>query len=630
MPNQFKLIVILISLYIFFFRRTIKILELDNHIILYENNHDFSKFKTDIKAIAIYNPFIILNVIKKNKTNDIELESTRVRGNNNTHINNTGVSIIKKQIELAKSHGLYGFAINYNGNYDKYEMDSLLDIFNNNEIHFHFFLILEDDNFNKLIENINNQEFKEEYFETIVNNIKKFIMFPNYIKINKKPVLGIYLPSEVSILSKVISIFQKYSKEYGIGQLMIFGFLVGFTNATNIEDFQKFESFKLVLMFPPEIYKNEDIIKNQSYSFYNYLLYENIELNNITAKYSYYRCSIIKHHDFSNINSQFIFNNFSNFSPEIFYIFNKIIIDYTKHFFNNSNQFIFINAWNNWNEGSYLEPDEKYGYASLNSLSKSLFNFPYKNVTTFKMINKKSIIAVQAHIYYEELIDEIIEKTNNIPVKFDLFISTDSKFKKEFIIKKIKNKTNAINHEIKIFKNKGRDVLPFIVQIKKFIKNYKYICHIHTKKSLHCQSGEEWRSYLFTNLLGSTQIVSEILSDFEMSDKLGIIFPEIYYKILLITGKNLISKLHLLYMNYLIRTINHSYKIIENISDFPAGNMFWARTIAIHQIFEVNIEKKFPKEKGQIDFTVMHSIERIWLYIVKLNGYYYKKIFKHF
>lgn len=95
------------------------------------------------------------------------------------------------------------------------------------------------------------------------------------------------------------------------------------------------------------------------------------------------------------------------------------------------------------------------------------------------MSNKRTIIAVQAHIYYEELINEIIEKINNIPLKFDLFISTNSKFKKEFIEKFINNNTNGINYTIKIFKNKGRDVLPFIIQLKKVIKNYKYMPYTH-------------------------------------------------------------------------------------------------------------------------------------------------------
>ena len=35
---------------------------------------------------------------------------------------------------------------------------------------------------------------------------------------------------------------------------------------------------------------------------------------------------------------------------------------------------MFINAWNEWAEGTYLEPDEKYGYANINTLSKAIFD----------------------------------------------------------------------------------------------------------------------------------------------------------------------------------------------------------------------------------------------------------------
>ena len=58
--------------------------------------------------------------------------------------------------------------------------------------------------------------------------------------------------------------------------------------------------------------------------------------------------------------------------------------------------------------------------------------------------------------------------------------------------------------------------------------------------------------------------------------------------------------------------------------------MFWARVSAVHQIFEINITNKFPKEIGQLDCTIMHGIERVWLYIVKLNDFFYLKIFKHY
>ena len=59
---------------------------------------------------------------------------------------------------------------------------------------------------------------------------------------------------------------------------------------------------------------------------------------------------------------------------------------------------------------------------------------------------------------------------------------------------------------------------------------------------------------------------------------------------------------------------------------FPAGNMFWARTDAIFQMFNEKVIRSSPKEKGQFDGTILHAIERFWPILVKLNGFYYKTI----
>ena len=296
---------------------------------------------------------------------------------------------------------------------------------------------------------------------------------------------------------------------------------------------------------------------------------------------------------------------------------------------------MFINSWNNYPERNYLEPDSVYGYSSINAFSKALFNIPFQaEIIDLFSFENKCIIAVQAHIYYEDLIDEIINKTNNIPVKFDLYLSIISKKMKKRIEDKIKN-SNANKYEIKIVKNKGRDVLPIITQMKFKIKSYKYFCHIHTKKSRHDTFlGSNWRNYLFANLLGNKEITSEILMEFEKYHQLGFIFPEVYYEI--VKGINNydstefpLHKPNIKYMNFILKKLFPGFSIGNKLI-FPTGNMFWAKISAIHQIFKIKFYNKFPKESNQTNETIMHAIERIWLYLVKLNGYYFKTIFKHF
>mgnify|MGYP002508932583 CR=1 FL=1 len=36
---------------------------------------------------------------------------------------------------------------------------------------------------------------------------------------------------------------------------------------------------------------------------------------------------------------------------------------------------------------------------------------------------------------------------------------------------------------MEIYDNKGRDVYPLIAQMSKYVTKYKFICHMHTKKS---------------------------------------------------------------------------------------------------------------------------------------------------
>ena len=584
-------------------------LDIDNifKISLYENNINFSNYSTAIKPIALYYPELINFNQYFKKISKIE--------------NSSIDEIIIKQVDLAKNHGIYGFAINYIFGYKDKIYENVLNIFLNNKIiNFPFLLNWKNENF-KLIKNLNVE------LSNFMKNIKKYLVSKHYININNKPLISLENPLIFQNLNQVLLFLRKEAQENEIGEIFIIFPYKSLINETRyLELFDgAFDYSKL-----DQIGKTN---KKLTISYYSGIIYKNIILNNINnLNFSkiIYRTSILE------ISNNSLKSKLKDYTIEKYYILNNIIIDWIEKNLNNTDRLLFINSWNNYLERNYLEPDEIYGYASINSFSKALFKIPLQeNIYQLLNFKNKCIIAVQVHLYYEYLLDEIINKTNNIPVQFDLFLSIISIKQKNIIEDRIKKNSKANKYEIKLVENKGRDVLPIINQMKYKIKNYKYFCHIHSKKSKHDSFlGFKWRNYLYENLLGNKEITSEILSDFEKYDKLGFIFPEVYYDII----KDIdnydstdfpLHKPNIKYMNFILDKIFPGFQIGEKLI-FPSGDMFWAKISSIHQIFKIRFKKKFPKELNQTNETIMHGIERIWLYLVKLNGYYFKVIFKHF
>ena len=156
-------------------------------------------------------------------------------------------------------------------------------------------------------------------------------------------------------------------------------------------------------------------------------------------------------------------------------------------------------------------------------------------------------------------------------------------------------------------------------------KNYKYICNINTEQNENINYFEEWKNYIHNNLLGDSKIVYEIISDFEDNNHLGIIFPEKYYKSYINFG-DIISDSDSKYLNYIIQKIYPQTQVRQDLLDFPEGNMFWAKIKAIYPIFNLNSKINFTNKSILI---FKNYLELIWIFLVKLNGFLYKKIFKH-
>ena len=243
------------------------------------------------------------------------------------------------------------------------------------------------------------------------------------------------------------------------------------------------------------------------------------------------------------------------------------------------------------------------------------FKFP------LELIKPAPGIAVICHIFYVDLIDEIKNHLTNIPYGFDLFVTTDSEEKRNFITAAFSGwKFGKV--DVKTFGNRGRDIAPKLLSWPEVYEKYEYFLHIHTKKTLQEEVLNNWRKYLYDNLLGSEEIVKSVFVAFGCDAKLGIVAPQHFQNVR-----------HAIGWGY---NFEIAEKIAEKMAipiskngpvDFPSGSMFWARSASIKPLLEQNFTlADFPEESGQIDNTLAHVIERLYFFVCEKTGYKWIKI----
>lgn len=289
--------------------------------------------------------------------------------------------VMYRQIELAKNYGIYGFCFHYYWFSGKRLMEKpIFNYLNNKELDLPFCLCFANENWSKnwdggdkevLIE----QKFLEDDPKQFAQDIMPFFEDERYIKINNKPILVVYKHQlfKKEILKNFVYELNKKAKENGLDGVYL---IMAKTQdiETNPEEF----FMDAVVEFPPHIidryakqvikktYLNpffngrvfdmEEFIKNQEFLYEtDFKLYKTVFPSwDNTARKAYTGASVFE------------------ISPELYKKWLKDCINWTKENNNKDEQFIFINAWNEWAEGAHLEPDQKYGYAYLQATKEAL------------------------------------------------------------------------------------------------------------------------------------------------------------------------------------------------------------------------------------------------------------------
>ena len=248
-------------------------------------------------------------------------------------------------------------------------------------------------------------------------------------------------------------------------------------------------------------------------------------------------------------------------------------------------------------------------------------DFALKVPLNFTAPPVKLRVAAVVHIFYSELAIELKNLLLNIPCAVDVFISTTAP-NKQAAIENVFGDFDKGRVVVKVFANRGRDLAAAFVGFREVYEGYDVCIHLHSKKSPHAERRlAGWRDYLYENLLGSPEIVGDILNILA-HEKVGAVFPQYFdpIRIFINWGEN-----YLLTKNFLsglgIEIDN------RHLIEFPAGSMFWFKPKALAPLLDSNLSfDDFPEECGQVDGTLAHAIERAFLFIVEASGFIWAKV----
>jgi lipopolysaccharide biosynthesis protein len=275
-------------------------------------------------------------------------------------------------------------------------------------------------------------------------------------------------------------------------------------------------------------------------------------------------------------------------------------------------KFVFINAWNEWAEGTHLEPDQKFGFGYLQTTYDVLQNYDSK--AALPQLRQAPPVrqhdqAVILHLHYTELWNDIRDQLQAAvgPHGFDLYVTVTSG---EAMLAVLRDFPAA---HVELVENRGRDILPFI-RLLKLISTMGYlaVCKIHSKRSVYRGDGDAIRDEIFEALLGSEQHVGATLSRFKSNEQLGMLVPQKY--LVPHTDHNMTFDHEVVGRASRHMGMNFEYGV------FPAGSMFWFSPHSLTPLLEVE-DGFFEIESGLADGTTAHAIERLFCHIVSYSDY---------
>jgi lipopolysaccharide biosynthesis protein len=544
------------------------------------------------------------------------------------------IDVQKRQIELAKQHGIYGFCYYYYWFNGKRLLEQPLNQFlSHTEVQFPFCVCWVNENWTRRWDGLDNQillaqTYPENWHLNFIKDLTNILRDERYIRVGQRPLLLVYNPAQLPSAKHVLNDWRAYCKQFGVEDPYIAAIQsFGFSDPRPL-------GFDAAVEFPPhrtddirlaEITNDVELLNpNFAGKIYDYReMVERQRSRDDRPPFDHFLGVMTDWDNEPRHVGTGITYAFS--TPGLYARWLRWACQRTVATMSKEKRFVFINAWNEWAEGAYLEPDRKNGYGYLQATSAVLQSLvrekgadsPSKDYTSqeFDEIRKRHDTAVILHLYYPEMFEEIWSYIENLRGNFDLFVSIpiNVTFDDEQIHRRHRSA------QVWRCDNRGRDMAPFLhIFPQLYHLNYNYICKIHSKASTHRTDGDLWRRDIYAKLLGSNEQISKIKQALKRTEvgvvaAAGHVLPsEDYWGVEIAKNRSGVS--------YLCEEAELDAG--DQQFTFVAGSMFWFKPPALGLLAALRIPNDaFEAELGQRDGTLAHGFERFLGLLTEQSGF---------
>lgn len=317
--------------------------------------------------------------------------------------------IMDQQAKLAREFHIEGFAFYYYWFGGKRALQLPIENFlKSPEIDIGFFLCWANENWSRRWDGKDQdillaQNHSPEDDKLILEDWKRHFDDPRYTRIDGKPVIALYRPDLIPNMKETVARWRAHAQTLGIGDLYLAA-VNSFGYATAKED-----GFDSWIEFPPHSFsklKNvtmeRDIPEDFSGAIYDYDSYikENYDKKAADDLPTFRGAMPSWDNTARKKNKATIFDGSS---PQKFQGVVERQIEKLKSENKDEEQILIVNAWNEWAEGTYMEPDRAKGYAVINALGRALTNVKLKCCIISENISAKDLKAFQPNFPFEIL-----------------------------------------------------------------------------------------------------------------------------------------------------------------------------------------------------------------------------------